>query len=58
MNTELSQYTAIIGIDWADAKHDICVQATDSDVREFSRIAHKVDKIDETTIFRHSILYH
>jgi transposase len=47
MNTELSQYTAIIGIDWADAKHDICVQATDSDVREFSRIAHKVDKIDE-----------
>lgn len=47
MNTELSQYTAIIGIDWADAKHDICVQATDSDAREFSRIAHKVDEIDE-----------
>jgi transposase len=47
MNTKLSQYTAIIGIDWADAKHDICVQAMGSDAREFSRIAHKVDKIDE-----------
>ena len=47
MNAELSQCTAIIGIDWADAKHDICVQATGSDAREVSRIAHKVDKIDE-----------
>ncbi len=47
MNTDLSQYTAIIGIDWADAKHDICVQTADSDAREFSRISHKVDKIDE-----------
>jgi transposase len=47
MNAELSQYTAIIGIDWADAKHDICVQATGSDTREFSRIVHKVDQIDE-----------
>ncbi len=47
MNAELSQYTAIIGIDWADTKHDICVQATDSDAREFSRISHKVDQIDE-----------
>ena len=21
------QYTAFIGIDWADAKHDVCLQA-------------------------------
>jgi len=47
MNTDLSQYTAIIGIDWADAKHDICVQSMNSDERKFSRIPHKVDKIDE-----------
>jgi len=26
MQTELSQFTAIIGIDWADKKHDFCVQ--------------------------------
>ena len=47
MNTDLSQYTAVIGIDWADAKHDICVQACDSDAREFSQIVHKVEAIDE-----------
>jgi len=47
MNTELSQFTAVIGIDWADTKHDICVQASDSDTRVFSRISHKVEKIDE-----------
>ena len=47
MNAELSQFTAIIGIDWADAKHDICVQVADSDARVFSQIPHKVDKIDE-----------
>ena len=27
MQTELSQFTAIIGIDWADKKHDVCIQA-------------------------------
>ena len=47
MNAELSQFTAIIGIDWADKKHDICVQAVESDAREFSRISHKVEKIHE-----------
>jgi transposase len=47
MKPQLSQFTAIIGIDWADTKHDICVQASDADTREFSRILHKVDKIHE-----------
>ncbi len=47
MNTELSQFTAIVGIDWADAKHDICVQSHDSDTRVFSRISHKVEDIEE-----------
>ena len=26
MQTELSQFTAIIGVDWSDKKHDICIQ--------------------------------
>ena len=26
MQTELSGFTAIIGIDWADKKHDVCVR--------------------------------
>ena len=47
MNT-LSDYkfTAFIGIDWADTKHDICIQPADSDQREFDCIAHQPEKID------------
>ncbi len=47
MQMELSAFTAVIGIDWADKKHDVCVQAVGSDERQFSRIPHQVDKIDE-----------
>jgi len=47
MHRELPAYTAIIGIDWADKKHDICVQALGSRERQFTKIPHQVDKIDE-----------
>jgi len=47
MQMELSAFTAVIGIDWADKKHDVCVQAVGSDERQFSRVPHQVDKIDE-----------
>jgi transposase len=40
-------FTAFIGIDWADAKHDICIQAAGDERREFSRLSHKVEAIDE-----------
>ena len=40
-------FTAYIGIDWADTKHDICIQAAGEEHREFSRISHKVDEIDD-----------
>ena len=39
-------FTAYVGIDWATAKHDICVQAADSESREFKRIAHQPDQIE------------
>ena len=39
-------FTAFIGIDWADAKHDVCVQAAGDERREFARISHKVDEIE------------
>jgi transposase len=39
-------YTAYVGIDWADAKHDICTQAADSEDREFDRIAHRPEAIE------------
>ncbi len=47
MQMELSQFAAIIGIDWADKKHDICIQATDTGQRKTYQIQHKADKIDE-----------
>jgi transposase len=39
-------FTAFIGIDWADAKHDVCIQAAGDERREFARISHKVDEIE------------
>jgi len=47
MQMELSQFAAIIGIDWADKKHDICIQVTETGQRQVYQIAHKADKIDE-----------
>jgi len=41
-----TSFTAFIGIDWADTKHDICIQSAD-DEREFDVIPHKVELIDE-----------
>lgn len=47
MKTETNlSFTAFIGIDWADRKHDICLQAANSNRREFDVIPHKVDDID------------
>ena len=48
MNTMTIQpYAAFVGIDWADTKHDVCIQAADSLRREFAIIPHKVEEIDE-----------
>lgn len=40
------QFAAFIGIDWANAKHDLCLQAANCDQREFSVVAHRPDAID------------
>jgi transposase len=40
------EFAAFIGIDWADAKHDVCLQAVGSDTREFSRLEHQPEAID------------
>ena len=48
MNTlNTTSFTAFIGIDWADAKHDICIQSADGGEREFDVIPHQVERIDE-----------
>jgi len=41
------QFTAYVGIDWADTKHDICLQAAGDIRREFDCIPHEVARIDE-----------
>jgi hypothetical protein len=40
-------FAAFVGLDWADTKHDICLQAADSATREFRVLAHTPDTIDE-----------
>ena len=42
-----ASFTAFIGIDWADSKHDVCIQAADGNEREFDVIPHQVEQIDE-----------
>ena len=47
MQTELSQFTAIIGIDWADKKHDVCVQDMATGRRRTSQVRHRAEDLDE-----------
>lgn len=41
------EFVAFIGIDWADKKHDICMQVLGSDSKEKLILTHKVEKIDD-----------
>jgi hypothetical protein len=43
---------AFVGLDWADAKHDICLQVTGSTRREFLRLEHRPEMIDLTPPLR------
>jgi transposase len=38
-------FAAFVGLDWADAKHDICLQARSSAHREFLRLDHRPEAI-------------
>jgi transposase len=39
-------FAAFVGLDWADAKHDICLQVAGSARREFLRLEHRPEAID------------
>ena len=41
------EFTAYIGIDWSDTKHDICIQPASIDEREFDRTAHQPETIQQ-----------
>ncbi len=42
-----TNYKAFVGIDWANDKHDLCVQDPSTGKREFSIIKHDVNEIDK-----------
>lgn len=47
MNSKNSEsYTAYIGIDWADKKHDICIQSDQLKNDEYAIVSSKVEEID------------
>lgn len=46
-------FTAYVGIDWADTKHDICLQAAGHDRREFDCIPHQMPDIDAWAMALH-----
>jgi transposase len=43
---EIVVYSVYVGIDWANSKHDVCIQQANSDVREFDVIQHRAESID------------
>lgn len=54
MNSLTQQnYTAFIGIDWADAKHDFCLQPANSEQREFGQFPHTVNGIEDWALSMH-----
>ena len=42
-----SHFIAQIGLDWADQKHDFCLQSSDSDVCEYGTIRHTPESIED-----------
>jgi len=40
------EFAVFIGLDWADAKHDICLQVADSDKRELTVLEHRPEAIE------------
>lgn len=46
-SSSLDRFAALIGLDWSDGKHDICLQAADSQQREQQLIEHTPEAIDE-----------
>ncbi len=41
-----TEFAAFVGIDWADAKHDVCLQPAAGGRREFSVLAHRPEAIE------------
>ena len=47
MKQQVSEvFAAFIGLDWADAKHDVCLQAAGTEQREFLSLEHSPEEIN------------
>ena len=46
MSQSQAEFAAFIGIDWADAKHDVCLQAAGSEKRQRFIVQHTPEAID------------
>ena len=40
------EFAAFVGIDWADSKHDLCLQVADCEAREFAVLPHRAEAIE------------
>ena len=47
MQEQASAFAAFIGIDWADRKHDVCLQVAGADAAELSVIEHRPKSIED-----------
>lgn len=45
-SSPLSRFAAVIGLDWSDRKHDVCLQCAGQQRREFGVLEHSVEAID------------
>jgi len=39
-------FAAFVGLDWADTKHDVCLQAAGTEHREFLSLEHSPEEIN------------
>lgn len=46
----IDEFVAFVGLDWADTKHDICLQVAGSDKRDYQVLTHRPEDIDAWAI--------
>ncbi|MFT5757584.1 MAG: hypothetical protein ACI9LM_002320 [Alteromonadaceae bacterium] len=53
MTTLNEKHSVYVGIDWANDKHDLCVQQANSEIRKFKVIKHSANTINDWIITLH-----
>lgn len=49
----LDKYAALIGLDWADKKHDVCILPSKTGLLEYDQFAHTPEAIEEWALALH-----